>query len=469
MPYSPRSTNEILRSLRAAIVGRGELTDLNRSSVLTLLLSAVATEMGSIERRLFTFRESFFLNGAVGSDLDERVAQLPPVGVSRIRSTNASTSSLRITRSSATEALIIPAGSMVSDTRGNTYRTSEAAVMAVGELSISNVHIMATAPGTNGNNSIGAVANIVSMPNGVIAVSNEQPLQNGTDEETDEQLRARALNYIKGLTRTSRTVLEYLGSSFVSSAGERYTYAKVYEDPERPGYCELVVDDGSGLSVQAISKSGTTAITNITASGQQVAYHEAPATSPILPENFIIWRGGDPTQQIAVGPYDFTSFYERGIVYFKDGVVQAGDRVFIQNYRVFTGFINELQREIEGDSSSFNRLTGFRAAGTRILVRPVDPEYISLDISILPTLSANYRVLEQLVITSAERYINSLSPGDTLYISKLVETLSALSGVRDIRILEPGTTTFAENIAPSSPRSVLRVRAGGLNITSAST
>lgn len=470
MPYNPRNTTEILRSLRASLIGRTDLTDLNRSSALTILLSAVAQEMASIERKLFTFRESFFLNGATGVELEERVAQLPPIGITRIRSTNASSSSLRIDRdpTDTSEALLIPAGSTVSDGRGTTYRTSEAVIMAVGESYVDNVHIMATAPGIAGNNSIGAINTIITMPSGVTSVINEQPLLNGTDTETDSQLRDRARIYMKGLTRTARSVLEFLGTSFVSTSGERYTYAKVYEDPTTPGYCELVVDDGSGLNIAAVSKPASTAITNITASGQQVAYHDAPATAPILPENFVVWRGGDPTQQISVGPYDYTSFPERGIVYFNQDVVQPGDRVFIQNYRVFSGFIAELQREIEGDSSNFDRLTGFRAAGTRIRVRPVEPEFISMDLSLLPRLGVNYRVLEQLVLAGAERYINSLAPGQTLYISKLIEALSSISGVRDIRILESGTTQFANNINPSSPRSVLRVRRGGINISSAS-
>lgn len=469
MPYTPRGTLDILRSLRAGLIGRGDLTDLNRGSVLTLILSSVAEELASVERRLFTMRESFFLGGAVGSDLDERVAQLPPLGINRIVATNASSSSLRIARDPAdTDAtLLIPAGSTVQSNRGTTYRTTEAVVLGVGESSAEGVHIIATVAGSSGNTSIGSIDTIASMPSAVISVVNEQALTNGTDAETDEQLRNRALTYMKGLTRTSRATLEFVGASFVSSTGERFTYSKLYEDPTRLGYCELVVDDGSGLTVGSVSKPATTAINNITAGGQQVAFHDAPATAELLPENFIVWRGGDPTQQIAVGPYDFTSFPERGIVYFKDGVVQAGDRVFIHNYRVFTGFIKELQQEIEGDPADFDKLTGFRAAGTRVVVRPVDSQFISLDLQLTTTSNANYRVVEQQVLLAGERFVNGLAPGQTLYISKLVERLCAVPSVKDVRIYNSGTSDFADNITPTSARSVLRVRRGSFAIANA--
>lgn len=469
MPYTPRGTLDILRSLRAGVIGRGDLTDLNRSSALTILLSAIAEEFASVERRIFVLRESFFLNGAIGADLDERVAQLPPLGIQRIQATNASSASLRIDRSTTDTAssLVIPAGSLVSSQRGTSYRTSEAVVIAPGQSFIQNVHVVCTIGGAVGNAGIGAIKNIVSMPSAVISVVNEQSLTNGTDAETDEQLRTRAFAYLKGMTRTSRATLEFVGSSFVSSTGERFSYAKLYEDPERLGYCELVVDDGSGITVEAVSKPGTTTVNNITAGGQQVAFHDAPATAPIQPSSFIIWQGGDPTQQISVGQYDYTSFPERGIVYFKDGIVQAGDRVFIQNYRVFTGLIKELQQEIEGDSSNFDRLTGFRAAGTRVVVRPVEAQFITLEMQLSVNSGSEYTIVEQLVLLAAERFINALAPGQTLVISKMIERLSSISGVKDIRLYNSGTLNFADNISPTSARSVLRVRRGGISISDA--
>lgn len=467
MPYQPRNAIELLNSLRAGIIGRSSLTDLNPASALSLILQAVAEEFASVERRLFILREGFYLRGATGTDLDEHVSQLPPIGINRILQTNASAACLRMERDDATNALEIAAGATVATLAGVQYRTIAPVNFAAGQLVVTGIPIVATTAGTAGNCAIGAIRRIVAVNPAIIAVINEQPLTNGTDRETDEQLRSRAVLYLKSLSRCSRTMLEFIGTSFVGVNGDRFSYARLYEDPAQPGYSELVVDDGSGIVEDAVSKLGLTSVTNITVAGQPVAFHDAPATAPILPESFIVWRNGDPTQQISVGRYDYTSIPERGIVYFNEGVLQPGDRVFIQNYRVFTGLIAELQREIEGDPNNFDRLTGFRAAGTRVLVRPVRPEFVTLDVSLLVSTSAQYAAVENRLLVALETAINSLQPGQQLYISQLVEVARSVSGVKDVHFYEAGTTNAAPNVYPSSARSALRVRRAGLTISSA--
>ena len=78
------------------ILGRTPLNDIFAGSVVNTLLSAFAQEVASSERRLFNLREAFFLRSASGQDLDERVAELPPLGMARIDATNASGSVLTI-------------------------------------------------------------------------------------------------------------------------------------------------------------------------------------------------------------------------------------------------------------------------------------------------------------------------------------------------------------------------------------
>ena len=467
MAYNPRTALDILNNLRAGIIGRSQLTDLNPVSALSVVLQAVAEEFASVERRLFILREGFYLRTAVGADLDEHIAQLPPVGISRIEQTNASAACLRVERESATTSLTIPAGSLVGSSSGITYKTTVTTIMSVGELSASNIHIVATVAGTRGNAAIGAIQQIRSMPSEITAVINEQPLTNGLDRESDADLRSRALLYLKSLSRCSRTMLEFLGTSFVGENGDRFSYARLYEDPNVAGYSELVGDDGSGITVASVSKAGRTAITNIATGGQAVAYHDAPATQDITASQIIVWRNADPTQQIGVSPTDFKSIPERGVVYFNAGVLQQGDRVFIVNYSVFTGLIAELQREVDGDPNNFDRITGFRAAGTRVAVRPVFPQFISFDVQLLASTAADYRIIETRVIIALESFINSLLPGQPLYISKLIEVARAVVGVKDIHFYEAGTTEYASNIFPNSVRTAIRMRRNSINISSA--
>jgi len=435
-----------------------------------IMLQAFSEELASTERRMFTVRESFFLNGASGTDLDRRVAELPPMGIARIAQTNASGTVLTISRDPAdtAAALSVPAGSVFQSDEGTRYRTTVDVVIPQGDAEVENVHIIAEAGGSGGNAAIGKIARVVSAPDQIISCLNTQPISNGQDKETDKELRDRAMHYLKSLSRCQKASMEFMARSFVSSEGERYPYAKLYEDPEQLGFSELVIDDGSGVSLESLSKPGRTIITNIPDGGSRVAYHEAPATGPILPENIIVHVGGDPNTQIAVTDINYTSLYERGVVYFKPGVVNPGDRVIIQNYRVFRGYVEELQREIEGDPSNFDRMTGFRAAGTRVVVTAVTPQYIELDIALTAEPTADYDSVEFRTKEALELYVSDLAPGQTLFISQLVDVAVGVSGVADIQFFKRNSSERADNIDTTSARHALRVRAGSLLITTSS-
>jgi uncharacterized phage protein gp47/JayE len=470
MPFSPKTAGDILRQLTAAVVGRSRLSDVNPGSSLLILLQAFAEELASTERRLFTVRESFFLNGSVGQDLDRRVSELPPAGITRINKTHASGTVLRIERDplDIAEALVIPVGSIFGSASGVRYRTTVQAIIPMGDADIDNVHIIAESPGRSGNAAINIIARVISAPDQVIKCRNTQPITNGLDVETDEDLRNRAAQYLKSLSRCQAATIEFMASSFISSEGERFPYAKLYEDPEQYGFCELVIDDGSGISKESLSRVGRTSINNIATGGSRVAYHEGPATGPILPEQIIVHVGGNPNTQIAVTDINYTSIYERGIIYFKPGVVNPGDRVFIQNYRVYRGYVAELQREVEGDPNSLDRVTGFRAAGTRIIVNTVTPQFVDLDLSLTADPTADYDSVEAAISTLIEAFINRLAPGQTLFISQLIDLVVNEPGVIDVKFFERNSAVRADNVDTSSARHALRIKAGSILITTSS-
>jgi hypothetical protein len=298
------------------------------------------------------------------------------------------------------------------------------------------------------------------MPAEIIEVTNTKALNNGQDSETDEQFRQRMRHYLQSLNRCQSTAIEAMARGFVGSAGDRFPYARLYEDPFTPGYTELVVDDGAGLDVEAISRRGASIIQTIPVGGGSQVFHEAPAVEPITPDQVIIHVGGDPNTQIRLTDINYVSIPERGVMYFKPGVIGPGDKVIIQNYRVFTGLLAELQKEIEGDPNQFPLITGFRAAGTRCRVVPVDPEFVALDMALLVNFDADYNVIERRARLAIQNFINVLAPGEILYISKLIDAVVAVDGVND--------TARKENVQPSSERAVLRVRASSINITSSS-
>jgi hypothetical protein len=135
---------------------------------------------------------------------------------------------------------------------------------------------------------------------------------------------------------------------------------------------------------------------------------------------------------------------------------------------VYRGYVQELQREIEGDPSSLDRITGFRAAGTRVVVTTVTPQYVTLDIALTANPTADYNAVEFIVTQSIEEYISRLAPGETLFISQLIDVTVNLEGVADVQFYKRNSSDRADNIDTSSARHALRVRAGSLQITTSS-
>lgn len=467
MSFIPKSASDILRQLRGAVLGRSKLNDISPSSALNIMLAAFSEELASSERRLLSIRESFFLNGAQGSDLDRRVSELPPIGLSRIGKTNASGAVLRLSRAfeDSTADLAIPAGTAVKAQGGERYVTTAEIIMGIGDTEVDNVHIVCVSSGESGNQPIGAIDFIENGPDQLISCTNTQPLTNGQDRETDTSLRERAYSYLRSLSRCQKNAIEFMAINYIGINGDRFPYAKVYEDPEHLGLCELVVDDGSGLNVESVSRLGSSISAVIPSGGSRTVYHEAPATAPIQPENIVVWKNGNSETQIRVTPINYTSIHERGVIYFKDGVIEPNDRVFVQGYRVFTGLVAELQREIEGNPNSPDRLTGFRAAGTRMIVNVVSPQFIKLDMALSPNSNVDYRVIEANAVATIQGFVGTLSPGETLIISRLVDLVMEISGVRDVKFFERDSAVRADNINTTDARSALRVNADSIKVT----
>jgi hypothetical protein len=210
-------------------------------------------------------------------------------------------------------------------------------------------------------------------------------------------------------------------------------------------------------------------MTNIATGGSRVAYHEAPATGPITPDMIRIHVGGNSANQIAPQEDNYTSLWERGVVYLKEGVANPDDVVVIADYRVYRGYMAELQQEIEGDPNNFDRMTGFRSAGTRVVVNTVTPQYINLDITLIVEPTSDYNTVEVSVQRAIEIYVNKLAPSESLFISKLIDVAVGVAGTKDIVFYERNSTTRANNIDTSTALHALRVKEGSILITTSTT
>lgn len=455
MAFSPKDQSTILRNLISLVVNRTELNDITPGSVLFTLLSAVANELGATERRIKDVRDGFAFENLSGSDLDERVEELPIGGILRRGATSASGAVLTIERTGdLSQTLVIPAGSTVeASSTGVRYQTISEAVFQVNESKITDVAIKATTTGANGNCLAGTINTISSMPADVSAVYNERSITNAQEEESDTSLRGRANKYIESLARTQPSALEFVALSFVPSDNSKFSFASVFEDPTIPAYSELVVDDGSGLAVENVSRLGREMNGLVPAGGVNIIYHEAPATQALTSENITITRSGSP---IFLSSNSFTSIPERGIVYFNEGVLQEGDEWTISGYNVFSGAIAELQREIEGTTSDPNRISGFRASGCRVRVVPPEITRVAFDIGLKVGTSYDIAVVGQNAKTEAEAYVATLKPGETLYVSRLIDAIMNINGVVDVKIYKSNTYEAYDNVSPISNRSAIR-------------
>ena len=461
MPYSPRSTQDVLDSLIAAFMVRTKLTAPDPKSNTYLLLKTVASAVSYADYRLWRFRNSFNIANPdiTYEDLLERVAELPPGGVVPLGKTNASGAVLTVSRASAAVEQILPAGSSVqrSDAAGSglTYRTVVPYTFAVGVDALTGCYVACTTAGERGNCGIGVLTRGVNMPTWVISVTNTQALTNGQDAELASALQLRGVQYLSSLARSQRIALEFLARSFVSVDGTRAKFAKVFSDPSVPGYAELIVDDGTGFA--SLIQPGPTMSGVIPPNGQNLFFHQSPAVSEILQVNAVI--GGAPhTFWLSNGEY--RSYPELGYVEFPGvgGAISPGSTWEIKDYQVYSGFLAELQKAVNGDVSDPVNFPGWKAEGVRVRVLPPTVEYVSLQVHVVPTQYTDLAALQAQVTNVIVTYCSNLGPGEPLYMSGLNAAVRELPDVLNVQFFNPdGSNTYKGDVY-TQPKNVLRTR-----------
>lgn len=461
MPFVPRAATEIAQSLLAKAVARSPLTDVNEGSVVWMLCQSLAEELADAEYRLFQVRRSFSLTneGISQADLDERLKEFPPGSVARIPSSSASGAVMTISRQQDASKQTLPAGSTFKTQDSNLlYRTVADVVFEIGTQTFTDVFVVCTSPGTQGNTGAGTISQSVGAPSWILSAINTKPLTNGVDAEPDDAVRHRALLWLAGLPRAQKQALEFLALSFSAIDGTKARFAKVFEDLSAPGYAELIVDDGSGFQTLTQSIQGFPAFTvPVPKAGQTVFYHPGPATEAFTA--FYLERAG---QLIQLTPDQFKHIPERGIVEIpanKPWSAQEGDYWSTPPYKQFVGYLSELQRQIEGDVNDPTNTPGWRAAGIRVAVRPPTVFYSTMVLHVVPADGVDLGGLQLRVFDYVTAFCDSLGPGEPLFVSALVASVMQDVNVVNFRVFEPG----AQGVVPQtkgdvyvSPKQVIR-------------
>lgn len=174
--YYPRSTDP------------APITDLNVGSVARVLVEALSRELAVLYAQLGLVYEAGFVETASGRALDRVVALLGysrfavgrPVGTVTFRR-----------RAGAIGNITIPAGTPITDTEDSLrYETSESRVMLAGETTA-----LVRVRGASASTPVvkaGVLAVIQRAIAGIDQVTNESDASRASEDESDEELRARA-------------------------------------------------------------------------------------------------------------------------------------------------------------------------------------------------------------------------------------------------------------------------------------
>ena len=161
---------------------------------------------------------------------------------------------------------------------------------------------------------------------------------------------------------------------------------------------------------------------------------------------------------------DFISIPERGVIYFNNGIILQDYTYEITNYKVFRGAMAELQKEIEGNPSFGNILTGFRSAGCR--VRVVYPIVQNIVFEARVIIDNNFNIDETLaeVQEAILAFVNSRDVGQELRVADMTREIMTTQNILSIAFFdgpEPLEDTFT-----ASGKEVIRIREADIEVTS---
>jgi hypothetical protein len=197
-------------------------------TVLRTLLENVAWEFESSYAHANIVKASGYLNTATGGDLDNVVALL---GLLRLTPTK-SVGWVTFTRNTiASESYPIPAGTLVSTigTSRNVpliFETTEDAILVSGDLEV-DAPVRALLAGIQGNVVPGAISLFVNDVYGIVNVYNDLALEDGTNSESDSELRTRCRYRLAELAKGTKASIQAIG---IGIPGIRDVIVKDYMD-----------------------------------------------------------------------------------------------------------------------------------------------------------------------------------------------------------------------------------------------
>ena len=447
------SFREILRRMAWRVVARSPITDLTEGSVYLQLLGAVARRIEQAYIEIARLLELYSIDRAEGADLDERAAEYLPDGLGR-KSASFATGEVQWSRATADPTKVtIPKGTVVARKGTNPavqYVTTVDGKIAAGQTTSTrddgnpgDIPARAEVPGADGNADTGSVTRQVTYIAGTTSVTNPVPFDGGTDEEGDDEFRARIRDHVRSLSRCTPTALETRAREAETDDGRRIRQAKVVENPYDRGLVTLYVDDGTGRPGAWVDLNSDETIIASAEGGERYLFLDH---RPVRGSGWKVYHtpNGGAESQLTVDD-DYKLVAPWGMIALSDskfpGGLGNGDKLRIEAYSYWTGLIAQAQRLVDGDPGDPD-VDGWRAAG--VVVRVEQPTIrLAVIEAVIDVLDGFNRESVRLDVRQAiSDYVNSLGIGEPIVLAELYERAMAVEGMYDIRFARPTSNFF---------------------------
>lgn len=259
----------LVRTQAAAVnVSCRQLVDITIGSVLRALLEANASVGLWIQWLIVEVLATTRAATSRDADLDSWVADF---GMARLPASPAA-GQVRFSRTTAGLTTVVPVGALVRtglDASDQVFvvspDTSNPAWTGVGYQVAANdsgvsTPVVAKTPGIAGNVQAGAIRQLASAIPGIDAVTNDGPMRDGLDAETDDSLRTRFSGFLDSRTRATAQAVGFAIASI--RQGLSYTIAERIDasGAVRPGHFTVTIDDGTGAPSVALIAQVASAI-----------------------------------------------------------------------------------------------------------------------------------------------------------------------------------------------------------------
>ncbi len=246
-PPSPETTSLVMLQNIAGL--SGVVTDYNPGSQIRTLAESVG---GVIEQ------QGVINQALAANDLIQSAWSI--LNISPLSAQPAACSTV-VFRSSnypgnATQAVLIPAGTIIGTLGGINYTTQNSITLASGTNQTTPVTAVCSIAGSIGNVLAGTIVVIISALSSPLQVTNTQPATGGGDGETVAQTQKRFIAALQSIGKTSPQAVKgaVIG---ITSGSEVVRYATVYESwvgaaTPTPGFV-VYIDNGSGAATGTFS------------------------------------------------------------------------------------------------------------------------------------------------------------------------------------------------------------------------